>query len=66
LRSLADDEGMAVLITVPDMPAVMRAHHIASLSGGRLSTPPQQPEPLPQDEEEPGKVIQLRSREQSA
>ena len=67
LRSLADDEGMAVLITVPDMPAVMRAHHIASLSGGRLLTPPRLPEaPLPEDEEEPGKVIQLHSREQSA
>jgi ABC-type lipoprotein export system ATPase subunit len=78
LRSLADDEGMAVLITVPDMPALMCAHHIASLSGGRLSTPPVgQPEPLlreigqpelplPQEEDEPGKVIQLRGREQSA
>jgi ABC-type cobalamin/Fe3+-siderophores transport system ATPase subunit len=69
LRSLADDEGMAVLITVPDMPGLMFAHHIASLSGGRLSTPPTgQPElPLPPEEDdEPGKVIQLRSREQSA
>jgi ABC-type lipoprotein export system ATPase subunit len=69
LRSLADDEGMAVLITVPDMPGLMFAHHIASLSGGRLSTPPTgQPEPplLQEEDDEPGKVIQLRSREQSA
>jgi ABC-type lipoprotein export system ATPase subunit len=65
LRSLAEEEGIAVLMTVPDMPAVMNAHHIASLSGGRLSTPPPEgPEPLPQEDE--GKVIQLRGREQSA
>jgi ABC-type lipoprotein export system ATPase subunit len=65
LRSLAEEEGIAVLMTVPDMPAVMNAHHIASLSGGRLSTPPpESPEPLPQEDE--GKVIQLRGREQSA
>jgi ABC-type lipoprotein export system ATPase subunit len=72
LRSLADEEGTAVLITVPDMPAVMRAHHIASLSGGRLSTPPpEQPEPPPEDEDrselgQQANVIHLHSREQSA
>ncbi len=66
LRSLADEEGIAVLMTVPDMPGVMNAHHIASLSGGRLSTPPlEDPEPLPPEEEE-GKVIRLRGRGQSA
>ncbi len=65
LRSLAEEEGIAVLMTVPDMPAVMNAHHIASLSGGRLSTPPPEgPEPPPQEED--GKVIPLRGREQSA
>jgi ABC-type lipoprotein export system ATPase subunit len=65
LRSLADEEGIAVLMTVPDMPGVMRAHHIASLSGGRLSTPPtEESEPPPPEEE--GKVIHLRGREQSA
>jgi hypothetical protein len=48
---------------------VMHAHHIASLSGGRLAAPPSlkedehEAEQLP---EEGGKVIQLRSREQSA
>lgn len=68
LRSLADDHGMAILITVPDMPGLMFAHHIASLGGGRLSIPQgSDPEPpLPFEEAEPGKVIQLRGREQSA
>lgn len=69
LRSLADEEGMALLVTVPDMPAVMNAHHIASLSGGRLAEPPpEQPQPplALEDEQEPGKVIPLRGREQSA
>jgi ABC-type lipoprotein export system ATPase subunit len=65
LRSLADEEGIAVLMTVPDMPGVMRAHNIASLSGGRLSTPPSEESELPPPEEE-GKVIHLRGREQSA
>jgi ABC-type lipoprotein export system ATPase subunit len=69
LRSLADEEGIAVLMTVPDMPAIMHAHHIASLAGGRLAVPPPEPPELSQEpppDEEPGKVIQLRSREQSA
>jgi ABC-type lipoprotein export system ATPase subunit len=67
LRSLADDEGTAVLVTVPDMPAMMSAHHIASLSGGRLSTPPiEEPELSPEDDREPAKVIRLHGREQSA
>ena len=67
LRSLADDEGTAVLVTVPDMPAMMSAHHIASLSGGRLSTPPiEGPGFSPEDDGEPAKVIRLHGREQSA
>jgi ABC-type lipoprotein export system ATPase subunit len=66
LRSLADDEGIAVLMTVPDMPGVMRAHHIASLSGGRLSMPPPEDLESPPPEEEEGKVIRLRGRGQSA
>jgi ABC-type lipoprotein export system ATPase subunit len=66
LRSLADEEGIAVLMTVPDMPAVMHAHHIASLSGGRLAAPPPDEHETAQSPEEPGKVIHLRGREQSA
>ncbi|HEY2768197.1 MAG TPA: ATP-binding cassette domain-containing protein [Solirubrobacteraceae bacterium] len=65
LRSLADDAAIAVLMAVPDMPATMRAHQLASLGGGRLvfvPEPPQRPEP----ELEPAKVISLRSRQQSA
>ena len=34
LRSLADEEAIAVLMTVPDMAAAMRAHQIASLGAG--------------------------------
>jgi ABC-type lipoprotein export system ATPase subunit len=66
LRSLADEEGIAVLMAVPDMPAVMFAHHIASLSGGRLAVPPLERPDDPTPDEEQGKVILLRGREQSA
>lgn len=62
LRSLADEQGVAILMAVPDMPAVMRAHHIASLGGGRLSRAPL-PSGPPRDR---GNVIHLRGREQSA
>lgn len=62
LRSLADAGGIAVLMTVPDMPAAMRAHHIASLGGGRLSTTPEPPAPRGLH----GNVVQFRGREQSA
>jgi lipoprotein-releasing system ATP-binding protein len=62
LRSLADERSIAILMTVPDMPAVMRAHHIASLGGGRLSRAPLPPQPQQAD----GNVIHLRGREQSA
>jgi ABC-type lipoprotein export system ATPase subunit len=65
LRSLADEEAIAVLMTVPDMPAAMQAHQIASLGRGRLvraADPPGPSEP----ETEPGKVIHLHGRQQSA
>jgi predicted ABC-type transport system involved in lysophospholipase L1 biosynthesis ATPase subunit len=62
LRSLADDEGVAVVMAVPDMPAVMRAHHIASLGGGRLSNTV-----LGHGRDgAPGNVIPLRGSERSA
>jgi ABC-type cobalamin/Fe3+-siderophores transport system ATPase subunit len=39
LRAAAEQETMAVLATVPDMSAMMHAHTIRSLSGGRLLAP---------------------------
>lgn len=63
LRSLADEEAIAVLMTVPDMPAAMRAHQIASLGRGRLANAPEPPD---RPELEPAKVIHLHGRQQSA
>ncbi len=65
LRSLADEEAVAVLMTVPDMPAAMQAHQIASLGGGRLASASELPEP-PTPRVEVGKVIHLRGGRQSA
>lgn len=62
LRSLADEEAIAVLMTVPDMAAAMRAHQIASLGAGRLIWAPEPPE-LPELEREPGKVIPMYGRQ---
>jgi ABC-type lipoprotein export system ATPase subunit len=39
LRATAEQEGIAVLITVPDMPSMVHAHRIGSLSDGRLLVP---------------------------
>lgn len=39
LRSAAEDEWLAVLVTVPDMPSMVHAHRIGSLSDGRLVVP---------------------------
>lgn len=39
LRATAEGEGIAVLITVPDMPSMVHAHRIGSLSDGRLLVP---------------------------
>jgi ABC-type lipoprotein export system ATPase subunit len=63
LRSLTEEEAIAVLMTVPDMAAAMRAHRIASLGGGRLTRAPE-PSELPEVEGEPGRVIQMRGRQQ--
>ena len=44
LLSLVEEMTLAVLMTVPDMPAAMRSHQLRALSGGRLlmpSPPPQ-------------------------
>ena len=56
------EEAIAVLMTVPDMPAAMRAHQIASLGGGRLARAAEPPGP----DDEPGKVIHLHGRQQFA
>ncbi len=63
LRSLADDEAIAVLMAVPDMPATMRAHRIASVGAGRLVVAPELSEQL---EPESANVIRLRGRQQQS
>jgi len=54
LRKLAEQTDLGVLMVVPDMPAMMGAHQIRALSGGRILAPPD-----PTDR--PGNVIDLRS-----
>jgi ABC-type lipoprotein export system ATPase subunit len=44
LVSLVEETGLAVLMTVPDMPAAMRSHQLRALSGGRLLEPESPPE----------------------
>jgi putative ABC transport system ATP-binding protein len=39
LRSLVEEANLAVLMTVPDMPAAMRSHQLRALSAGRLLMP---------------------------
>jgi ABC-type lipoprotein export system ATPase subunit len=65
LRSLADEEAIAVLMTVPDMPAAMQAHQIVSLGGGRLAHASEPSEP-PDLDGKAGQVIHLHGRQQSA
>jgi len=43
LRSMAEDEGVGVLMTVPDMPAMMPAHRVLLLNLGRVVTAPEPP-----------------------
>jgi ABC-type lipoprotein export system ATPase subunit len=62
LRSLADEEAIAVLMAVPDMPAAMQAHQIVSLGAGRLRSASMPPEP-PAAQTAPGKVIHLHGRQ---
>jgi ABC-type cobalamin/Fe3+-siderophores transport system ATPase subunit len=59
LRQLAEQEGIGVLMAVPDMPEVMGAHQIRALSGGRILAPPDPPE-------RSGNVIDFPSTERSA
>jgi ABC-type lipoprotein export system ATPase subunit len=62
LRLLAEEQAIAVLMTVPDMPAAMRAHEVLSLGAGRLARSSEPPE-RPVARREPGKVIDLRGRQ---
>jgi putative ABC transport system ATP-binding protein len=39
LRSVAEDEGLGVLMAVPDMPAMLQSHEVRLLSRGRLLAP---------------------------
>ncbi len=59
LRELADD-GVGVLLAVPDMQEMMGAHQIRALSNGRIIAPPDPPP------ERPGNVIDFPSTERSA
>jgi ABC-type lipoprotein export system ATPase subunit len=45
LLSLVQETNLAVLMTVPDMPAAMRSHQLRALSGGRLLAPVPPPQP---------------------
>jgi ABC-type lipoprotein export system ATPase subunit len=63
LHSLVDEQSIAVLMAVPDMPAAMRADQIFSLGGGRLGSASTPPAPPPTELEQ-GKVIPLRGRQQ--
>lgn len=60
LRRAADEEGLGILITVPDMPDMAHADRIGSLSDGRLIV---SSEPAPVDD---GTVIDFPGRQQSA
>jgi putative ABC transport system ATP-binding protein len=68
LRSLADEQSIAVLMTVLDMPAAMHAHQIVSLGAGRLASATEPPAPGEPEghEREPAKVIRLPSRQQQS
>lgn len=44
LRSVAEDDGLGVLMAVPDMPAMLQSHEVRLLSRGRLLAPAQRPE----------------------
>ncbi|HEV7585099.1 MAG TPA: ATP-binding cassette domain-containing protein [Solirubrobacteraceae bacterium] len=60
LLSLVQETSLAVLMTVPDMPAAMRSHQLRALGGGRLLAPASPP---PQRD---GNVIDFPRSERSA
>lgn len=59
LRLLTVEDGLAILMTVPGMPAAMGTDEVRVLSGGRLLARPREPAPT-------GNVIDFPSRERSA
>jgi putative ABC transport system ATP-binding protein len=59
LRSAAEDGGLGVLMAVPDMPAMLHAHEVRSLSRGRLLAPA---DPPPSG----GNVVEFPGSERSA
>lgn len=59
LRSLAGQEGLAVLMTVPGMPAAMGTDEVKVLSAGRLLSQPSEPDAS-------ATVIDFPSRQRSA
>lgn len=59
LRSAAEDAGLGVLMAVPDMPAMLHAHDVRSLSRGKLLAPA---DPPPTG----GNVVEFPGSERSA
>lgn len=59
LRAAAEDGGLGVLMAVPDMPAMLHAHEVRSLSRGRLLAPA---DPPPNGEN----IVEFPSGERSA
>jgi ABC-type lipoprotein export system ATPase subunit len=59
LLSLVQETNLAVLMTVPDMPAAMRSHQLRALSGGRLLAPESPPH-------RDGNVVDFPGKERSA
>jgi len=59
LRCAAEDGGLGVLMAVPDMPAMLHAHEVRSLSRGRLFAPA---DPPPGS----GNVVEFPGSERSA
>lgn len=61
LHSLAEERGLGVLVTVPEMSDMLQAHRIASLSEGRLLVPSE-----PSSLEDGADVIDFPIRQRSA
>jgi lipoprotein-releasing system ATP-binding protein len=62
LRSLVEETGLAMLMTVPDMPAALGSHQLRALSGGRLISPSAAPQAPDGDDN----VIEFPGHQRSA